>query len=375
MKVTRVNAVSFKGRIIDAHAHLGKWYNNSYDTKDLDVFCKQQLSNGDTVEKMIVSNLSCIDPNGILDEMQGNKELLEITKKNPVLAPLAVCQPNLTKGDSSKIEQLLKENPNEFIGLKFHPKRMELAADDTSYNNYMKIAEKYKLPCLFHSDKTFATVYPDGTKLPRCEFSRPEQIYRLAQRTPKVPVILGHMGGNLGADTKSAVDIMIDSINNDKATLYADISWVNCDTTEKPDIIEAIRRLKNTKKGDMTERLLFGTDAPIGRFGKEGEKGLKPIEAYNKVVIDVKEAIKKAFPDEADKLIDKIFYKNAQKLFFKRQKKLLPELGSTIKKAAKNKKLSFGAMILLLVGTLAGNAKSDKAPKQSQQIAALKNQN
>ena len=357
-KATKRNTTNFKGRIIDSHTHLGKWYENTYNANDLDVFYKQPLANGDVIEKMIVSNLSCIEPNGLLDELQGNKELLEIAKNNPVLAPLAVCQPNVTKGDVTKIEQLLKENPNSFVGLKFHPKRMELPADDASYNAYMKLAEKYKLPCLFHSDKTFETFYINGVKAPRCEYSRPEQIYKLAQRTPKVPIILGHLGGNEGKDTKAAVDILVDSIENNKATLFADISWVNCDTTEKPDIIEAIRRLKNTKKGDMTERLLFGTDAPIARFGKEGEKGLKPIEAYNKVVIDVKNAIKKAFPEEGEKIIEKIFYQNAKNLFFKKQKKFLPELAKNIKGFISNKKVTFGGVSLLVAGTLAGIVKS-----------------
>lgn len=166
------------------------------------------------------------------------------------------------------MEKLLLENVGKFAGLKFHPKKMGLAADKEAYEG--------------------------GAKVSKCEFSRPEQIYSLAKKCPKVPVILGHLGGNSGADTKAAVDIMVESINKGSATIFADISWVNCDTTEKPDIIEAIRRLKSTEKWDMTERLLFGTDAPIGRFGKE-EQCLKPIQAYEKVVNDVKNAIKKRF--------------------------------------------------------------------------------
>lgn len=141
------------------------------------------------------------------------------------------------------MEKLLLENEGKFAGLKFHSKKMELAADNEAYEG--------------------------GAKVSKCEFSRHEQIYSLAKKCPKVPVILGHLGGNSGADTKAAVD-------------------------------EAIRRLKSTEKGDMTERLLFGTDAPIGRFGKE-EQCLKPIQAYEKVVNDVKNAIKKDFPTEAKK--------------------------------------------------------------------------
>ena len=150
--------------------------------------------------------------------------------------------------------------------------------------------------------------------------SRPEQIYELARRHKNVPVILGHMGGNEGINTKAAVDAIVESIENNSANLYADISWVNADTAEKPDIIEAIKRLKSTSKGDKTDRLLFGTDAPIDRFGGQGEFGIKPLEAYQKVIIDVKNSIRKAFPQkEANKLIEKIFYKNAQDLFFSKK--------------------------------------------------------
>lgn len=322
MNVTRSKNISFKGKIIDAHTHVGKWGQALYSQNDLDIFIKSSLDGGDVIEKMIVSNLSCIETEGILDEMQGNKQLLEIAKNNPKIAPLAVCQPNITNGDTTLIERLFKENPDSFTGLKFHPKSMQLSASDRAYDSYLDFAHKHNLPCLFHSDRTFDVDYGQGNIVKRCEYSRPDQIYELAKRHKDVPVILGHMGGNTGNNTKAAVDIMVESIENNSAKLYADISWVNADTTEKPDIIEAIKRLKNTSKGDKTDRLLFGTDAPIGRFGGNGENGLKPYEAYQKVVTDVKNAIKNAFSQkEADELIEKIFYKNADNLFFSKSQK------------------------------------------------------
>ena len=98
MNVTRSKNISFKGKIIDAHTHVGKWGQALYSQNDLDIFIKSSLDGGDVIEKMIVSNLSCIETEGILDEMQGNKQLLEIAKNNPKIAPLAVCQPNITNG-------------------------------------------------------------------------------------------------------------------------------------------------------------------------------------------------------------------------------------------------------------------------------------
>lgn len=354
MRISSVNGVSFKGKIIDSHAHLGKWEGVNYIPESLDLFTNSELSSGDTVEKMVVSNASCLGKDGVLDELTGNRQMLDYVAHNPKILPLAVCQPNLTNGDTSKIEQLLKENPKTFVGLKFHPKCMELPADDPAYDNYMKLAENYNLPCLFHTDKTVTIYYAGGGSQTRCEYSRPEQVYELAKRHKNVPVIMGHMGGNDGLNAEAAVNIMIESIEKGNAKLYADISWVNPDTIEKPDIIEAITRLKNTKKGDYTDRLLFGTDAPIGRFGNGGENGLSPKQAYSKVVTDVKNAIKKAFSQtEAEELIDKIFYKNAQSLFCPEEDKLIGGVNN-LKKSFFSRKNIIITTVVSLLAVLSG---------------------
>ncbi len=256
-------------------------------------------------------------------ELQGNREILRAYKNTPVKSFYAVCQPKSTNGSTSAIEQILQEGGGKFVGLKFHPAQMRLAANSDLYDPYMELAKKRKLPCLFHSDRTFETVYDgmDGQKhtVLRCEYSRPEQIYALAKRHPDVPVIMGHMGGVEAKDAKAAVDVMVESIENNDARLYADISWVDCNSAQKPNLIEAIRRLRSTTKGDRVDRLLFGTDAPLGRFGGAGEGGLSPEQAYAKTIVDVQTSIKNNFGEEADSIIDKIFCKNADELFFKNE--------------------------------------------------------
>ena len=97
---------------------------------------------------------------------------------------------------------------------------MKLAANDAKYDDYMKVAEQNNLPCLFHCDAA------------GCKYSSPEQIYELAKRHPKVPVILAHLGA--GEDSHSrAVKVLLDSINKGDATIYADISWVDCNSSDK----------------------------------------------------------------------------------------------------------------------------------------------
>ena len=53
MNINRINAVSFKGKIIDAHVHVGHWKGANYTNNEIDVFTKSPLQNGDTIEKII----------------------------------------------------------------------------------------------------------------------------------------------------------------------------------------------------------------------------------------------------------------------------------------------------------------------------------
>ena len=117
----------------------------------------------------------------------------------------------------------------------------------------------------------------------------------------------------LGGDKAHEVGIntLLKSIEKNDAKLYADLSWVDWNNPEKPHIIEVIDKLLHSSKGDMTERLLFGTDAPLGVFG---EKALKQQGAYEKNIINIKTAIKKNFGEDANKIISRIFYRNSKKL-------------------------------------------------------------
>ena len=309
------------GKIIDAHAHLGTFadgMNNTCDKFEMQHFnrilSQMKKSREGTIEKIIVSNLNCIDnvttemekklkekglDRTFLNEIDGNREILDIAKENSILKPLAVCQPDRTK-NADNIRQMLQEG--KFYGLKFHPLHMKLEADSEKYDDYMLAAEENNLPCLFHCDAA------------GCKYSSPEQIYNLAKRHPKVPVILAHLGG--GEPTHSrAQKVLLESINNDTALLYADISWVDCNSSEKKNITDALLRLQNTQKGDMTCRLMFGTDAPIGKFGADG---MYEENYYCETVRQIKAAIRSVFKEKSRLIIDKLFYHNAEELYFKR---------------------------------------------------------
>lgn len=317
MKLSPINSLSFNARIIDSHVHTGHWDNPSgasYLIKDVFEATNSILPQGDTVEKVIVSNLDCAKAgeNGLplLDELKGNRNLLNEIKDVKEAFPLAFCDPK--NGNVQNIETLFKENEGKFIGLKFHPDSHKIMASDSAFDSYLKFAQNEKIPCLFHcgiNRKPNSPEFVDSA----LRFSSPDEVYKAAKKIPDTPVIMAHMGAGGRRVHEDALDAMLESIENGDAKLYADISWVDINTPDgkKPNLIRAIKRLRNTSKGDMTDRLLFGTDAPIAEFSKNDK-------TYSNFVQEIKDAIKsdKELANDADEIIDKIFYKNAQEVFF-----------------------------------------------------------
>ena len=305
--------INFKGKIIDAHVHCGQWNFDRFPCEDVVEFFSKKFNQGkDYVDRVIISNLDCIktgkNNKPLKDEISGNMLLLDAAIKDKKFIPFVVCQPG--HGSAENIEVLLKKYTELIKGLKFHPACLDLAANDVRYVPYMQLAEKYNKPCLFHSE----VLSDEAGNLLRNGVSDPDYIYETARQFPDVPVILGHMG--LGGDKahEAGINTLVKSIDNNDAKLYADLAWVDWDNPAKPHIVDVIDKLQHSSKGDMTERLLFGTDAPLGVFG---EKALKQQGAYDANIRNIKAAIRENFGDDANKLISRIFYRNSKKLLDK----------------------------------------------------------
>lgn len=327
MRVANISFLSFTGKIIDSHAHIGSHQGNNYSKSDLDVFVKSALPNKDTVEKMFVSDLDVL--HSIKNEYEGNKAILEIFKDSSKYELFASTNPKI--GNVDNIKKLFKENPDKFIGLKFHPDIQQLELSDKKYEPYMDFAKKKNLPCLFHSQ---VSLLDNGVLNPNLiHISDPENIYNLAKKYPKTPVVMAHMGAGYKESHDKAIDVLVQSIKNGDANLYADISWVDIDAETlnnhktKDHIIKAIKRLKGIgdpswNYGDQSYRLMFGTDAPLARFNDENPE--KSIHNYTQFIEDIKYAIRndKDLSIDSEKIIDDLFYNNAEKLYLVPKKKL-----------------------------------------------------
>ena len=309
-------------KIIDSHAHIGDLNGKTYTKSQLDVFVKSTLPNNDDIEKMYVSNLDVLTSKK--SELEGNRELLDKFGNSNKYELFLACSPK--DGNVDNIKNLVKENPNKFIGLKFHPTLQNLDLSDSRYIPYLEFANENKIPCLFHS----AVALIDGKINPTVkDVSDPESIYKIAKQFRQTPFVMAHLGAGWQESHDKAIDVLIESIKNGDANLYADISWVdiglehsgNFDPSEhraKEHILKAIKKLKGIgendwKYGDQSYRLMFGSDAPLDRFSDTNNR----LKEYTTFIEDIKFAIKndKDLSPEADKIIDDLFYNNAKKLY------------------------------------------------------------
>ena len=273
--------------IIDSHTHYG--HGSSWGN-----FSPEFVLNvvGDAVDYIICSNLEGLDAINLKSELDCNLEMIWTAKKYKKILPLAVCQVDKS-ADDHVMKYLLSEYP-EFIGLKFHPECEKLPATSPKYNKYLELARKYKKPCLFHSGHI------------KSRFSSPALIYEKAKEFPDVPIILGHLSTGQRDSHEAAIDIMLESIEKEDATLYCDTSWIDFGTGNLEDVILLIEKLKNTPKGDFTHRILWASDAPIGEFNQS-------FESYGKNLDNFKSVISAYFNDE--KIVNRLMYFNTRDLY------------------------------------------------------------
>ena len=268
--------------IIDSHTHIGNSNWGDFSPEYLLEIIQE-------VDYAICSNLNGIDaafPESFKRELDCNLEL----------KPLAVCQPNISQ-DSNTMRNLLEKYP-DFIGLKIHPEYMRLPADNEKYDKYLEIAREFKKPCLYHSGHI------------KSRFSSPVLIYKKAQEFPDVPIILGHLSTGPKECHQKAIEILLDSIENEKANLYVDISWIDFAferiNESLDDTLMLIKSLRSTKKGNQTFRILWGSDAPVGAFNHTRKSYNYNLEIFKNRVLEY-------FEDE--ELLENLLSNNARKLY------------------------------------------------------------
>lgn len=296
----RYNNTSFTSnrKKFDVQGHIGSMYDGLHNCNSH--FNVQNIL--DTVEtnnvkKILVSSLSglnAVESDLYKSELNAAKEMLNaVGNENVKIYPLLSCQPGISK-DTDVVEKLIEETT--FYGMKFHPTNTKKTIKDNFdiYSKYMSLAENKGMPCVFHS-------ITDG-------FSNPDDIIKLAEKHPKLPVILYHIDLMSKPErVKQTVDNISNSLKEGKSNLFVDISWLTS-MFGKNDENKNLINYTLEKLGP--ERIMFGSDTPIAEMGDKTK--------YAEFSEFAESTIKNYFkdkPEDCEKALNRIFYENAEEVF------------------------------------------------------------
>jgi predicted TIM-barrel fold metal-dependent hydrolase len=163
-----------KGKdIIDAHAHVGPWYN--FFTPEPDAAGMVRAMDRCEVKRAAISSMLAIGP----DAVAGNRETLEVVRRYPDrFVGYAVFNPH-QRGSRSDVERMLQERG--IVGIKMHPVTHEYPLSGPDYEPVWALASQYDVPVLTHTEA--------GSPV-----SDPALVVDVATRWPDVRIILGHAG-------------------------------------------------------------------------------------------------------------------------------------------------------------------------------------
>lgn len=215
-------------KIIDDHSHIGNF--GSWARFDFDLARLKDQMDQFNIEKTFLTGSHCHDNDAVLDAFQKAPELI---------VPVAWVKP----GEPQVLAEIRRYVEREgFRAVKLHPLFDAYCADDTIVDPVLDLAEELGIPVFIHSG------HPP--------YSLPWQIGWLAERHPRVPIIMLHMGHAHGVYVDAALKV---------ARRYSNIYLDTSGTSMSVKIREAYETVG-------PKRVLFGIDSPFHEPSVEIEK-------------------------------------------------------------------------------------------------------
>lgn len=209
--------------MIDAHAHLGKWFNFYYDEGDY--ISMVRIMDRIGMKSAWISALIGIGP----DYKLGNQMVLEAIKAFPErFKGYVVLSPYFSDDMEEELNLRFSQG---FIGIKLHPDTHMYPLDGFRYLYAYNFANKIRCPVLIHTW---------GERDVR-------SLIEIAKSYPEATFIMGHSGG----DIKSMIlaGDLVNTVNN----VYLDLTG--------SAMYNGIVEYYVDKIG--SEKILFGTDFPF----------------------------------------------------------------------------------------------------------------
>lgn len=185
----------------------------------------------------------------------GVRRTLEIAQYVPGLHAIGVAQPDRTdRNHLRRVEETLATG--QVVALKAYLGYVHAFPSDPGYRPYYELAERFKLPFIFHTGDT----YSPYAKL---KYAHPLNVDEVAVDHPNVRFVMAHVGNPWMIDAAEAV---YKNVN-----VWVDLSGLfigsEDDLTEpgkRPAINETIERIRAAfRYAERPNRFLYGSDWPL----------------------------------------------------------------------------------------------------------------
>jgi uncharacterized protein len=222
--------------IVDAHVHLMTdstgWYAykkaaGGSDAHTWDASATVRLLDESGIDQCWLFTLSGLY--GFNDCRAANDQVIEAARQHPDrLIPFCTAFPNQDpQAAAVEIRRCLDLGCK---GVKFHPWLQSFPANSAYLYPSLELCGERRIPVLFHT----------GTP----PYSQPFQVMEQARRFPHVPLIIGHFGKIMFLDAVRSAELCPNVYLETSGAQVADLQF-------------ALERI-------APERILFGTDLPIG---------------------------------------------------------------------------------------------------------------
>ena len=222
--------------IVDTHVHLMAdstgWYAykksaGGSDAQSWDAEAIVRVLDESGIDRCFIFTLSGLY--GFNDVVKANQDVGAAARLFPDrLIPFCTCFPN--QDPEAAAREIVRCLDQGFKGVKFHPWLQSFPANSAYLYPSLEICSKHRAPVLFHT----------GTP----PYSQPFQVMEQARRFPDVPFIIGHFGKIMFLDAVRSAELC--------PNVYLETSGA-----QVADITFALERIGS-------DRILFGTDLPIG---------------------------------------------------------------------------------------------------------------
>ncbi|MDY7011533.1 MAG: amidohydrolase family protein [Planctomycetota bacterium] len=218
--------VESKMKCVDVHCYYGKWGFPIPDMSAEDILACMERTE---IEKCIMMSAQGIQ----YDFVAGNAELAEVVGAHDNLFGYVYLNMHYPEQCAAEVEKYL--GSDKFVGVKYNGEYSRAPACADSNDEIFKLIESdYGKPLLLHTWGLPEHGNPVA-------YSLPSQTLTLARKFPRLPIIMGHMGG---PESASAIEVAAQADN-----LYLDTC---CSYADRDKVAEAVKVLG-------AEKIMFGS--------------------------------------------------------------------------------------------------------------------